>query len=142
MNSYETDYAGWANEQAALLRAGSFHLLDIAHLTEELETIMGNERRELYRRLRVLIGHLLKWKFQPEARSASWEGTMRVQRKDIARLFKQSPSLRRFLQEEAEDAYRDALELASIETGFPETAFPMVSPFTTQEILDKDFWPD
>jgi hypothetical protein len=79
------DYAGWAAEQAALLiRAGKLSLLDKDHIAEELESIMGNERREIQRRLRVLIAHLLKWQFQPEQRSnGCWRSTIRIQRADI-----------------------------------------------------------
>jgi len=35
--------------------------LDFEHIADELEELMGNTRRELYRRLRVLLAHLLKW---------------------------------------------------------------------------------
>ncbi len=139
---YESDRLAWATSQAKLLRSGQLDILDIDHLAEELESIMGNERRELYKRLRVLIGHLLKWKYQPENRSKSWEGTIRVQRKDLARLFKESPSLRRFLPEETRDAYADAVELACLETGISESEFPESCPFSEAEMLEKEFWPD
>ena len=35
--SYETDIAAWANEQAQLVRAGRFELLDLEHIAEEIE---------------------------------------------------------------------------------------------------------
>ncbi len=65
-NLYDNDYAAWLEQQAHLLKTGHLAELDIEHLTEELELEMGNERREIYKRLRILIGHLLKWKYQPE----------------------------------------------------------------------------
>ncbi len=141
-NLYDRDYAAWLEQQAHLLKTGHVAELDIEHLTEELELGMGNERREIYKRLRVLIGHLLKWKFQPEHRSPSWAGTIRVQRKDLQKLLKDSPSLRRFLQQETLDAYTDAVELASFETKIPESKFPAECPFSTDDLLDKEFWPD
>ena len=141
-NLYDRDYAAWLEQQAHLLKTGHVAELDIEHLTEELELGIGNERREIYKRLRVLIGHLLKWKFQPEHRSSGWAGTIRVQRKDLQKLLKDSPSLRRFLEPETLDAYTDAVELASFETKTPESKFPAECPFTTENLLDKEFWPD
>jgi hypothetical protein len=139
---YDSDHAAWLEQQTLCLKTGQLVALDIEHLTEELELAMGNERREIYRRFRVLIGHLLKWKYQPDQRSASWSGIIRVQRKDLNKLLKDSPSLRRFLEAEALDAYTDAAELASYETGIPKSTFPEHNPFGIEHLLDEDFWPE
>jgi ribosomal protein L29 len=139
---YDQDFYVWAMKNAELIRQGRFSEMDAEHLAEELEEIMGNTRRELYRRLRVLLAHLLKWQYQPNQRSSSWSGTIRIQRLDIARLLKQSPSLRRFVEEEMLEAYRDAIELASDEARKPISDFPADCPFTSEQVMDKDFWPD
>ena len=141
-NLYDNDYAAWLEQQAHILKTGYLAELDIEHLVEELELGMGSERREIYQRLRVLIGHLLKWKYQPEQRWGSWEGTIRVQRKDLHKLLKDSPSLKRFVEPEAIEAYVDAVELVSNETKIPGARFPAECPFTIENLLDKDFWPD
>lgn len=141
-NLYETDHAAWLERQTTLLKGGHLAELDIEHLAEELEWAMGNERREIYKRLRILMVHLLKWQHQPAQRSASWAGTIRVQRKDLGKLLKDNPSLRRYLATEALDAYADAVELASFETGIPEADFPAENPYGLDALLDKDFWPD
>ena len=36
---YEADFYAWANQQAALLRAGKLSSADIAHIAEEIEVI-------------------------------------------------------------------------------------------------------
>ena len=141
-NLYETDHAAWLERQTTLLKGGRLAELDIEHLAEELEWAMGNERREIYKGLRILMVHLLKWQHQPAQRSASWAGTIRVQRKDLGKLLKDNPSLRRYLATEALDAYADAVELASFETGIPEADFPAANPYGLDALLDKDFWPD
>ena len=69
--SYNNDFAGWAFQQAELMRAGKLDSLDIANLIEEMECMGRSEHREFESRLVVLIGHLLKWKFQPEAGTAA-----------------------------------------------------------------------
>jgi len=78
---YAQDHVGSAAEPAILLKVKCLEELDVEHLIEELNAIIGNERRELYRRLRVLIAHLLKWQFQSEQRYSSWKGTIRTQRR-------------------------------------------------------------
>jgi hypothetical protein len=140
--TYATDYAGWAAHQAELLRAGRLEEIDLGHIADELEAIMGNEKRELTRRFRVLIAHLLKWRHQPEARSASWRGTIRYQRDDINDLLTDSPSLRPTVPDKIAAAYPRAVALAADETGKPRSAFPPECPFTPSQLLDDEFWPD
>lgn len=141
-NLYETDRAAWLEKQAALLKAGKLSDIDTIHLIEELEAEMGNYKRELHRRFRVLIAHLLKWKYQPDQRSPSWKGTIRVQRRDIERLLKENPSLRRFVKEEIENAYPEAVELAADETALLEDTFPASCEWEEAEIMDPNFWPE
>jgi hypothetical protein len=133
---YESDLYAWTQENAAHVRAGRLDELDYEHLAEELEELMGNNRR-----LRVLLAHLLKWRFQPERRSSSWAGTLRSQRDDIGRLLKQSPSLRRLVPEEMREAYAAAVELAAVETGLARRTFPQCCPFDPAQTLDPEYWP-
>ena len=91
---YEDDYYAWTIEQAQLLRAGALSAIDAANIAEEIESMGRSDRRELQSRLVVLTMHLLKWRFQPSARSSSWSGTIREQRLQIELIFEDSPSLR------------------------------------------------
>ena len=138
---HEQDFYAWVERNATLIREGQMAELDFEHIADELEELMGNTRRELYRRLRVLLAHLLKWGWQVETRSTGWAGTIRTQRSDLSRLLKQNPSLKRFIPEEMAEAYPDARELAAAETGKPVETFPAQCPFSIAEVLDKDFWP-
>jgi hypothetical protein len=61
---YDRDFLAWANEQAALLRAGDFSAADIANIAEEIDSMGRSEKRELERRLTNLPLHLLKWEVQ------------------------------------------------------------------------------
>ena len=82
MINYEQDFYGWTQEQAALLRGGQLHALDIANLIEEIEAMGRSEKRELQSRLMVLLVHLLKWKYQPARRGRSWQLTIEGQREN------------------------------------------------------------
>ena len=53
--AYEKDIVAWANEQASLIRAGRFDLLDLEHIAEEIEDVGKSEQRELSSRLVVLL---------------------------------------------------------------------------------------
>lgn len=57
---YERDFYAWANEQAALLRAGRFDRADIENIAEEIESMGRSEKRDLVNRLTILLTHLLK----------------------------------------------------------------------------------
>ena len=52
---YEQDFFAWANEQAALLRAGKLHDVDIENVAEEIESMGRSQKRELVNRLAVLL---------------------------------------------------------------------------------------
>lgn len=42
---YDHDVVAWAKEQAALLRAGRFSVLDVEHIAEEIEDVGKSEQR-------------------------------------------------------------------------------------------------
>lgn len=140
--TYERDFYAWANEQAALLRAGRLSEADIANIAEEIESMGRTERRELVNRLIVLLSHLLKWRFQPTRRSAGWEVAIRNQRRALVRHLADNPSLRSWRGEALAEAYLDARGEAYAETGLPEAVFPANCPWTFEEALDPDLWPE
>ena len=69
---YETDVVLWSERQAQLLRSQKFDQLDLPNLLEELDAMGASQRKELRSRLVVLPMHLLKCRYQPERKSASW----------------------------------------------------------------------
>jgi len=138
---YETDIVAWANEQAQLVRAGQFELLDLEHIAAEIEDVGKSEQRELASRMTLLIAHLLKWQFQPERRGRSWQLTIRNQRKAIQLHLKQVPSLKSKLNdvEWMEIVWGDAVYQASIETGLDN--FPEACPWSVNDILIDGWMP-
>ncbi|MDK3155777.1 DUF29 domain-containing protein [Kamptonema cortianum] len=140
-NLYETDFYAWTQHQAILLRKQQWSQLDLDHLIEEIESLGKQQRRELRNRLSVLIGHLLKWEYQPQKRSRSWLTTLRIQRLEISELLEENPSLRPDLEESLLKAYTKALLLAVGETELPQRTFPDECPYSLAEILNPDFYP-
>jgi hypothetical protein len=134
---YEQDFFRWTQSNAALLRAGCFQELDIEHLAEEIEDMGRRERNQLESRCEVLLAHLLKWKFQPERRGASWGATIALQRSKVARLLGQMPSLRACLPEALPAIYRHAVLIAVKQTRLPQDRFPATCPFTLEDMQAK-----
>jgi hypothetical protein len=141
-NLYDQDFYAWANEQAALLRSGKLAAADIEHIAEEIESLGRTEKRELVNRLAVLLAHLLKWQYQSSYRGPSWEVTIRNQRRALSRHLTDNPSLKPKVPAAVDDAYIDARTTAYGETGLPETTFPAVCPWTFEQMMDADFWPE
>ncbi|MCW7762772.1 DUF29 domain-containing protein [Photorhabdus luminescens] len=139
---YETDVVAWANEQAALLRAGKFSEIDIANIAEEIEDVGKSEQRELASRMAVLIAHLLKWKYQSSHRGAIWERTIKAQRKEILYGLKESPSLKTKLNDSdwVDVVWSKAVASAMNETGLD--VFPDVCIWNMSQILSPEFYPD
>jgi hypothetical protein len=139
---YDTDFYAWANEQAALLRSGRLSELDIENVAEEIESMGRSERRELVNRLTVLFVHLLKWRYQPTYRGRSWRLTIEQQRIKLGEHLRESPSLKSQLTELMSNAYRLAKIDAAQETGLDRDSFPIDCPFTFDEAMNPDFWPN
>lgn len=138
-NLYETDFYAWTLEQTKLLKEGDFQHLDLVNLVEEIASLGKQQRQELENRLAVLLGHLLKWEFQPDRRSKSWRATLREQRRTIQRLLAQNPSLKPYLAEAIAVAYESGLDLVVRETPLDYPDLPTDCPYTPQQIFDPDF---
>jgi hypothetical protein len=143
-STYDADVVAWANEQVALLRAGRLSDLDIEHIAEEIEDVGKSEQRELASRMAVLLAHLLKWEYQPERRGSSWEDTIRTQRERIERRICKTPSLQASLIDAdwQADAWDDAVDDAVKETGIARKVFPKSCPWTKEQIMSQNFYPD
>jgi hypothetical protein len=133
---YHQDFYAWTQQQCDLLRKGQLDLLDIENLIEEIESLGKQQRQELRNRLGVLIGHLLKWHYQPEARSRSWTATIREQRLKINDLLLDNPSLKPYLPEAISRAYPYGLALVEAETPLDLRPLPQTCPFSLVEILE------
>jgi hypothetical protein len=140
-NIYETDFYAWTQEQAKLLKHQQWNQLDLPNLIEEIESLGKQQRAELRNRLKVLIGHLLKWEYQPERRSRSWLMTIRVQRRDTQELLEENPSLKAYLEEALPKIYESGRDLAVGETNLPLKTFPENCPYTLDEIFRDGFYP-
>jgi hypothetical protein len=132
---YDRDYGLWAEEMARLLAEGKFSELDIENLVEEVRDLSKRERDRLLSSMRLILHHLLKWDFQSEKRSKSWQNTIQRERNNIRLYLEDSPSLKRYLCDEwLHKMYENARLDASGETGLD---FPTDCPYGIQNVLER-----
>jgi hypothetical protein len=133
---YEKDFHNWALDQAARIRRGE--PIDGEHVAEELESLGKGEQNRLESHLIVLFMHMLKWDYQADHRSRSWDLTIKEQRRQTRRVLKQNPSLQPLPEETIQEAYRSAVTHAAIETGLDVDDFPTQCPYAPEDLVSEE----
>ncbi len=139
---YERDETAWLDLMADLAAAGAIGRLDLGHLAEYLRDMAKRDRWDVTSRLERLVGHLLKWQFQPGHRGTSWRQTIRHQRQALNDTFADSRVLSNHAVERFPLVYRRAVADAADETGLPPPTFPADCPYTLEQVLDEGWLPD
>jgi len=131
---YEVDETAWLDRTAESVRCGRFEEIDTEALAEFLTDLAKRDRREVFSRLVVLLVHLLKWEYQPERRSGSWQGTMLEQQRELRQLL-DSGTLRAHALAVLAETYAEARKQAAAETGLARTVFSGECPWDLDEVL-------
>jgi hypothetical protein len=134
---YTEDETAWLDTMVVLLRSGAYAELDFANLREYLSDMAKRDRREVESRLVVLLAHVLKWVHQPDQRSRSWRASIVEQRQELKRLASRGV-LRKHAESVLAEAYHEAVERATAETGLPLEAFPGECAYSVDELLSFD----
>jgi hypothetical protein len=142
MSDYDTDFYAWAQQQAQALRAQDWGALDLKHLAEEVEDLRKTERRAVRSQLRLILSHLLMWVYEPEKRTESWRSTIANGRILVQEDLEDLPSLAPELETLAAWAYPRARRDAVKDTSLPLATFPEVCPWSVEQVLAEDFWPE
>jgi Domain of unknown function DUF29 len=148
---YDRDLQRWIEQTIQQLSDREFGSLDIEHLIEELVDLGKSEKNALKSNLTILLAHLLKLAIQhdvPDMMKASWYSSVPEHRQRVLNNLADTPSLKSFLLEAIERAYPDARKLAIKEGKLAkfgirtpkESEYPIVSPFSIEQILDEDFY--
>lgn len=138
---YDTDYLQWIEATVEKLQRQDYTQIDWEHLIEEIEDMGKSERRSLESNLIVVFLHLLKWQYQPESRSGSWEGSILEHRRRIRKALKDSPSLKPYLETIFSECYFEAVKQAKAETGLSLEIFPRQCSYKLVDVLDDTFLP-
>ncbi|EAZ89912.1 DUF29 domain-containing protein [Crocosphaera chwakensis] len=139
---YDQDFNLWLETTINSLKEGKLLEIDYDNLIEELEDMGKSEKNALKSNLKILLMHLLKYKYQANKITNSWRYTITEHRQRIRDSLENSPSLNPFLREIFDKSYEDARRLAADETGLPINQFPQDCPFVLDDILNLDYLPN
>lgn len=139
---YVQDYFAWTHDTAALLRAGTWHDIDVHTLAEEIESMGASQYDAVSSAVYQTLVHLLKWRYQPEHQSKSWHTSVVEHRNRIARKLRRSPSLEHKIPLMIMEEYPGACRKANAQTGLPLSTFPPRCPWTEGQVRSDDFWPE
>ena len=135
---YEADYAAWLEHQIALLKSDRWGEVDKANLIDEVEDLGKSAFKSFVSAIEIVIAHMLKWDFQPELRSRSWQGSIVEHRRRIEDELEDSPSYSARIGGAIARAYRTAVPLAVRESGLPLEAFPKTCPYSWDQIMNRE----
>ncbi|MEH1841823.1 MAG: DUF29 domain-containing protein [Nostoc sp.] len=138
---YDTDYLQWIQTTVEKLQSHDYTNVDWENLIEEIADMGRSERRSLKSNLIVILVHLLKWQFQPEKRSGSWEGSIIEHRRRVKEALDDSPSLKSYIESVFAECYAQAVKQAKAETGLLVESFPLVCPYQLLEVTNDQFLP-
>jgi hypothetical protein len=134
---YHEDETAWLEMMAQLLLERRFDELDHEHLAEFLRDMSRRDKREVLSRLTTLLVHLLKWDYQPERQSSSWQSAILHQREELGDLL-ESRTLWNYAEEVLPKAYRRAVREAALETGLDQTTFPAKCTMSLEALIAAD----
>lgn len=141
----ERDYHGWLLGQSRALRERKPAFLDWEGVADELEAMARSEERALGSQLERLLVHLLKWSFQPDQRSGSWEASVENARDAVEECLEDSPSLASKLGKLFEKAYLRGRRTAGAEMGLDRRQWtrllPAQCPWSLPQVRNPKFWP-
>jgi hypothetical protein len=120
---YDRDFNLWIEETISWLREQDWEQIDRENLIEELESTSRSEKNALKSNARILLMHLLKWKYQASRRSNSWKSTITEHRTRIQDSFESSPSLVNYFEEVLGQCYQSSRRLASVLSFLPNPTY-------------------
>lgn len=145
--SYEENFSDWALFQAQQLRTCKPSGIDWKHVAEELEEVAARIRHALLSDLEIVLQQLLKLQYETSSnewqrRSRSWKLHAAEHRNRVVDILENERTLELKLDEFVAKAYPRARQSASLETGHKKDRYPEGCPWSLEQILDTDFFPE
>jgi len=159
---YEKDFYLWLLENLKLLKNKEYELIDWEHLQEELEDMGKSLFSSVVSQMARIMEHLYKWEnFRYSLYMGNnWVQSINSARRELRRIFEDSPSLRKRAQEK--EVLQKAWEIAVfdlidwleepkskrfIKTYFKgrmptKNDFPKERPYTFEQLMEYKPWVD
>ena len=148
---YDQDFQQWLEKTINQLEQKDFNNLDIDHLIEELKDLGKSDKNALESNLVILLSHLLKLVVQADATDTmktSWYRSVIEHRERLLIQLENIPSLKSYLPTILNSSYPKSRKLAIKEGklaafGIPipnEDNYPLICPFSPEQILNEDYY--
>ena len=143
-NLHEEDFVLWVDETVRKLRKRDTASLDWEHLIEEIEGLGIEQKHKVDSYLLQLLIHLLIYRYWESEKEWCQKGgkneidNFRVQ---LELLF-ESKTLYNYFVQRIDFIYLKARRRAITKTELQSKTFPSKCPFTVEQILDAQFFPE
>lgn len=141
---YEEDYLLWLEETVKQLKNRNLEKLDWVHLIEELEALGNEQKHKVDSYLLQILIHLLLYKYwisEKERCQRGWRDEIDNFRVQLEVLF-ESKRLYNYFTQRIEVIYPKAKRRAITKTELSSYTFPEQCPFTLEQIMDAQFFPE
>ena len=142
---YDKDFYKWALQNAHFLRQGGLEntaKIDKLNIAVRLEQMAMSEKRLLVTRLSDLLVSLLRWQVQTLMQSEIFKLEIEIQRDEVDEVLQDNPSLMDLIDGILRHSYRRAYLAAIVIRGFGEKDYPEECPYSFEQIMDNDFFPE
>jgi hypothetical protein len=137
----ETDFYGWTQAQARVLRAREWAAIDVEHVAEEVEDLWKSADHEL---TGLLLGflELIHRPCPDEVGQYYWQSSViDFHRAMLEGWLEDSPRLRPVLEAMLAEDYTWARQRVMGRRTPPVSEPPVTCPWTFDQLLDEHWWP-
>jgi len=141
---YDTEFQFWIDKTVEQLKAQDFTSLDLVNLIDEVESIGREQKRKLWTYLRAICEYLITHQYARPGHDRFYpelEANILNFQFEAESILDDSPSLVEYLQERFDQTYREARELAIIQSSLTADKIPETPWFTLSQGLDEDWFP-
>lgn len=135
----DKDFHGFLQEAANRLSGKEYTDEDINEVVDYLLENFSRDKAEIRSKITLLIIHLIKWKYQPERRSLSWQRTIFTQRVEVENILGASKNLRNYAEDEFLAILDRSKSIAASETGKAFIKKEDMPELSLNNILDDAF---
>lgn len=141
---YDEDYYLWLEQTLIQINNKEIGNLDWQHLAEEIEALGNEQKRAVESYLKQLLIHLLLYAYWQSEKTYCQRGwTVEITNfRDELEFYLRPKTLYNYLVSCLDIVYLKARRQAIQKTGLNPNIFPQQCPFTLEEILDTDYFPE
>lgn len=138
---YELDYLAWYEKTLEQLKNNHSNELDLESLSEVLENLVRDTKRRGESYLRQIIIHLLLIEYweSEKINRCHWAAEIVNFRSELET--DMTTNLKKHLDLAKENIYQKALKYVIKKTELNKTLFPIQCPYSLEQLLDDDWFP-